>query len=341
MFKALLPDGFITALLATVLLASLLPCRGEAALVTADVTAAAIAIMFFLQGARLSRDATVAGLIHWRLHLTILAATFVLFPLLGLGLQAVVPAFLSTSLWLGVVFVCLLPSTVQSSIAFTSIAGGNVAAAIVAATTSNLLGIIATPFLVSAVLARHGGVTLSEVRDVAFQLLLPFLAGQAFQHRIGPWVRTHKAWTTISDRGSILLVVYSAFSAAVVNGLWHQLSLRQLGAVALVDAVLLAALLAITAGASSLLGFSRADRITILFCGSKKSLATGVPMAKVLFAGKLVGLVVVPLMIFHQMQLMVCALIARRLDPGGTGVVPDNATRLNHQHGRGAVNDPT
>ena len=161
MFKALLPDGFITALLATVLLASLLPCRGEAALVTADVTAAAIAIMFFLQGARLSRDATVAGLIHWRLHLTILAATFVLFPLLGLGLQAVVPAFLSTSLWLGVVFVCLLPSTVQSSIAFTSIAGGNVAAAIVAATTSNLLGIIATPFLVSAVLARHGGVTLS------------------------------------------------------------------------------------------------------------------------------------------------------------------------------------
>ena len=313
MVRALLPDGFIAALLATVLLASLLPCHGAAASLAAIATTAAIAVMFFLQGARLSRDATIAGLVHWRLHVAILAATFIIFPAVGLCLRLAMPAMLSPPLWLGVIFVCLLPSTVQSSIAFTSIAGGNVAAAIVSATASNLIGIVATPVLVGALLSLHGGISAAQIRDIALQLLLPFLAGQALQGRIGSWVRAHKAWTTISDRGSILLVVYTAFSAAVVDGLWQTLSLGQLAAVALVDALLLAVLLTLTATASRLLGFDRADRITILFCGSKKSLATGVPMAKVLFAAKLAGLAVVPLMIFHQMQLMVCAVIARGL----------------------------
>ncbi len=313
MLTALLPDGFIAALIGTVALASVLPCRGVSATIFADATIAAIAIMFFLQGARLSRQATVAGLVHWRLHLTILAATFLAFPLIGLAMRAIAPGALSPALWLGVIFVCLLPSTVQSSIAFTSIAGGNVAAAIVSATASNLLGIVATPLLVGALLSLHGGISPAEIRAIALQLLAPFLAGQALQGAIGDWVRAHKAWTTISDRGSILLVVYTAFSAAVVDGLWQTLSLRQLASVALVDAVLLAILLGLTAATSRLLGFPPADRITILFCGSKKSLATGVPIAKVLFAAKIVGLVVVPLMIFHQMQLMVCAMIARRI----------------------------
>ncbi len=312
MLKALLPDRFIAALIGTVVLASVVPCHGAWSVVLADLTIAAIAVMFFLQGARLSRQATVAGLVHWRLHLTILAATFVLFPVVGIGLRAAVPHALSPALWLGVIFVCLLPSTVQSSIAFTSIAGGNVAAAIVSATASNLLGIVVTPVLVGILLSLHGEISAAEIRAIALQLLVPFLAGQALQGVIGDWVRAHRSWTTISDRGSILLVVYTAFSAAVVGGLWQTLSLRQLAAVFVVDGVLLAILLGLTAVASRLLGFPRADRITILFCGSKKSLATGVPMAKVLFSAKLVGLAVVPLMIFHQLQLMVCAVIARR-----------------------------
>ena len=312
MLKAILPDPFIAGLLTSVFLASTVPCRGQTATLFSIATTLAIATMFFLQGARLSRDATLAGVMHWRLHLVILAATFVAFPLLGATLRDALPGVLSPPLWLGVIFVCLLPSTVQSSIAFTSVAGGNVAAAIVAATASNLIGIVLTPLLVGALLSRHGGISWGEIRDIALQLLAPFLAGQALQHRIGPWVRAHRRWTTISDRTSILLVVYTAFSAAVVDGLWLTLSLRQLALVAGVDALLLGLLLALTATVSRLLGFERADRITILFCGSKKSLATGVPMAKVLFAAKLAGLVVVPLMVFHQMQLMVCAVIARR-----------------------------
>ena len=323
MLKALLPDRFIAALLSTVALASLLPCRGEGAAAAALATTAAIAVMFFLQGARLSRTATVAGLLHWRLHLIILAATFVAFPAIGLAMRALAPAALGPGLWLGVIFVCLLPSTVQSSIAFTSIAGGNVAAAVVAATASNLLGIVVTPVLVGLVLSLRGGAEASQIRDIALQLLLPFLLGQALQGRIGDWVRAHRSWTAISDRGSILLVVYTAFSAATVSGLWRTLSLADLGRVLAVDLVLLGLLLALTAAVSWRLGFSRPDRITILFCGSKKSLATGVPMAKVLFAAKLVGLVVVPLMIFHQVQLMVCAAIARAY--AGRGAAPDPA----------------
>ncbi len=308
-------DPFITSLLAMVALASVLPCRGAARLVFSDATVAAIALMFFLQGARLSRGATIAGLAHWRLHLTILLVTFGLFPLLGLALHAAMPGLLPAPLWLGLLFVCTLPSTVQSSIAFTSIAGGNVAGAIVSATASNLIGIVATPLLVGLLLSLHGGISLGALRDVALQLLAPFAAGQLLETRIGPWVRARKALTTLTDRGSILLVVYTAFSAAVTGGLWRAVSLADIARVSALDALLLALALALTTLLGRVLGFDREDRIAILFCGSKKSLATGVPMARLLFATSAAGLVVVPLMIFHQLQLMACAVIARRLAP--------------------------
>jgi sodium/bile acid cotransporter 7 len=58
------------------------------------------------------------------------------------------------------------------------------------------------------------------------------------------------------------------------------------------------------------LGFSREDEITIVFCGSKKSLSSGIPMAKVFFAPGALGMVILPLMLFHQIQLMVCAVLA-------------------------------
>lgn len=311
---AVAPDRFILALIVAVVAASVLPCRGDARVAFSDLTIAAIALMFFLQGARLSRGAVAAGLAHWRLHLAIMGATFVFFPALGLALHAAVPFLLPGALWLGVLFVCALPSTVQSSIAFTSIAHGNVAAAVVAATASNLAGIVVTPLLTGLLLARHGGgISLDAVRDIALQLLLPFALGQALQGRIGAIVTRHRNWTSLSDRGSILLVVYTAFSAAVTGGIWHEVGLRDLALVVVVDGVILAAALLGTWVGARRLGFDRADAVTILFCGSKKSLATGVPMARVLFPGASVGVAVLPLMIFHQMQLMACAVIARRL----------------------------
>ncbi|MGI8839292.1 MAG: bile acid:sodium symporter family protein [Caulobacteraceae bacterium] len=311
--RRLTPDPYILAILTMVALASLAPARGRAATDFSLAAKAAIALLFFLHGARLSRHAVVAGLTHWRLQLTVLAATFGLFPVLGLAAQwlpaAILPAFLAQ----GVLFLCCLPSTVQSSIAFTSIARGNVAAAVCAASASNLLGIFVTPLLLAAALGRRaGGFSASEPEALIFQLLLPFLAGQIARRWIGGWMKRHGRLVGLVDPGSILLVVYGAFSAAVVQGIWRQVSAWRVAELALVCAALLGVVLTATALFARGAGFAKADEITIVFCGSKKSLASGVPMAGVLFPPAAVGLLVLPLMIFHQLQLMACALIAQR-----------------------------
>jgi len=306
------PDNFTLALLTTVGLASLLPCRGAAAQWFGTGTGIAIALLFFLHGARLPRAVILGGLTHWRLHLAVFASTFVMFPLLGLALAPLSPALLPQPLYLGVLFLTTLPSTVQASIAFTSIAGGNVPAAIASASASSLLGTFITPLLVGLLMRAHGGLSMHELETVALQLVLPFLAGQALQPWIGGWVVRQHSLLGLVDRGSILLMVYTVFSAAMIAGLWHQLPPSGLALTALVVGLLLATVLTLTTLAARLLGFSRADEIAMVFCGSKKSLVSGIPMANVLFAGHAVGLIVLPLMLFHQMQLIVCAALARR-----------------------------
>ncbi len=269
--------------------------------------------MFFLQGARLSPQAMLSGLGAWKLHLAIFCCTFVLFPLLGVGLRAALPQLLTPTLWVGILFVCVLPSTVQSSIAFTSIGRGNVAAAVCSATASNLLGIAVTPLLVGLLLSRNGpGVSGHAVLDIVLELLLPFILGQVLQPWIGAWAKRNRTLLSFTDRGSILIVVYTAFSEAVVQGIWHKLPASMLVVVLLVDAALLATVLLVTRAGARLLGFSREDEIAIVFCGSKKTLASGVPMAGVLFPPATVGMIVLPLMVFHQIQLFVCAVLARR-----------------------------
>ena len=312
--RRFLPDRFTCALIVTVALASMLPCRGATASAFNVLTDLAIALLFFLHGAKLSREAVVAGMTHWRLHLTVLASTFALFPLLGVLLRPVLSPLVTPDLYLGVLFLCTLPSTVQSSIAFTSMARGNVPAAICAASASSLLGIFITPLLVGVLLESHGqaGMSWDAVGAIVLQLLVPFVAGQVAQRWIGRWVERRRAMLSYVDQGSILLVVYTAFSAAVLQGLWKQMPLPVLGGLLVVNAVLLAVALLATRYGARLLGFKRADEITIVFCGSKKSLASGVPMAKVLFAGHPLGAIVLPIMLFHQMQLMVCAVLARR-----------------------------
>jgi sodium/bile acid cotransporter 7 len=315
--KGLLPDTYVLAILATVVLASLLPCRDEAAHwfdVTTDVL---ITLLFFLHGAKLSREAVIQGLGHWRLHLLVLASTFVLFPVLGLIGRAATAPLLEPSLAAGLLFMALLPSTVQSSIAFTAVARGNVAAAVCAASASNLLGIFITPVLVHLCMPDlasegHGGGALKQVQAIALQLLLPFVLGHLSRPLTAGWIGKRKKLVGLVDRGSILFVVYTAFSAAVVEGLWSRLSGLDLVGVLLACVVILAIALVATTLASRSLGFSREDEAAIVFCGSKKSLASGVPMAGVLFPPAVVGPLIVPLMLFHQIQLMACAVIARR-----------------------------
>ena len=307
-------DRYSLMLLATVLLATILPCRGTAAEVLGIVSKVAIALLFFLHGAKLSREAILAGLTNWRLHLLVLASTFVMFPLLGLGIAEATSPFLTPALVSGILFLTLLPSTVQSSIAFTSIAGGNVPAAICAASASNMAGIFITPLLATVLMgsAAGGGDSLAAVEAIALQLLLPFLVGHLARPLVGGPIGRHKSLVSTVDRGSILLVVYTAFSAAVVQGLWTRLPLWQLVAVVAISVVLLAIVLTITTVVSRRLGFSHEDEAAIVFCGSKKSLASGVPMAGVLFPAAQVGAIILPLMIFHQLQLLACASIAQR-----------------------------
>ncbi|HMH67859.1 MAG TPA: bile acid:sodium symporter family protein [Pinirhizobacter sp.] len=312
--RRFLPDGFTSALVLTVVIASLVPCRGIGATVFDWITDLAIALLFFLHGAKLPRQAVVEGARHWRLHAAVLASTFVVIPLLGLALKPLLAPLVTPELYLGVLFLCTLPSTVQSSIAFTSIARGNVPAAIVSASASSLIGILVTPLLVGLVISTsgHGGLSIDAVGAIVLQLLLPFVAGQVAQRWIGGWVQKYKTWLDFVDRGSILLVVYTAFSAAVLQGLWKQMPAPVLAGLLVVDAVILALALLITRYGARALRFSREDEITIVFCGSKKSLASGVPMAKVIFAGHPLGSIVLPVMLFHQIQLMVCAVLARR-----------------------------
>jgi sodium/bile acid cotransporter 7 len=307
-------EPFILALVGTMLLATLLPPRGAGASLFGAAADIGIVLLFFLHGARLSREAILAGARNWRLHLAVFAATYILFPLLGLGFAKL--PLLDPALAAGLLFLCLLPSTIQSSIAFTSIARGNVAAAVCSASFSNLAGIALTPLLV-ALLMDHGGgqaaLAPGQIRTILLQLLLPFLAGHLLRPLIGNVVARHKRLVTLVDRGSILLVVYTAFGAAVVDGLWQRVSPLELAILLLICTLILAIVLAATWGAARVMRLSREDAIVLLFCGSKKSLASGVPMAGVLFPAAQVGLVILPLMIFHQIQLVACAIIARRL----------------------------
>ncbi len=318
-------DRFIVLMLTMVALGSLLPARGLGAVLAGHGVTVAIAVLFFLHGARLSPQAALEGARNGKLHLMVFLSTFVLFPVLGLGARALLPHLLPPALWAGVILVCVLPSTVQASVAFTSIARGNVPAALCAATMSNLVGILLTPVLAGFLLSTgHGGISAHAVGDILLQLLLPFAAGQALRPWIGAWSERNRRVLSMVDRGSILLVVYTAFSEGMVAGIWHSLDVATLLRLFVVNAVLLAAVLAATTFASRRLGFSRADEITIVFCGSKKSLASGLPMASVLFASSSVGLIVLPLMLFHQLQLMVCAELARRYAAGEPARLPIN-----------------
>jgi sodium/bile acid cotransporter 7 len=309
-----LPDNFTLAMIATVVAASLLPCHGQGAVIFNNVTHVAVSLLFFLHGAKLSREAVIAGVTHWRLHLLVMLCTFALFPLLGLLLKPVLTPLVTPDLYLGILFLCMLPSTVQSSIAFTAAARGNVPAAICSASASNLFGIFLTPLLVGLLTSAQmsGGSPMESALQIALQLLLPFIAGQVARRWIGAWVERHKPLTRMVDQGSILLVVYTAFSEAVGEGLWHQVSWATLAGLMFINVLLLGLVMFISAQAARRLGFNREDRIAIVFCGSKKSLASGVPMAKVLFAGGALGAVVLPLMLFHQLQLMVCAVLAQK-----------------------------
>lgn len=321
------PDRFVLLLVSAVIVASVLPVRGEAAAGLGMFTKFAVGFLFFLHGARLPREAVMRGLTHWRLHLLVASATFVVFPILGLAAAWATSGLLPDPLRQGLIFLGCLPSTIQSSIAFTSVARGDIAAAVTSASLSNLIGMVLTPVLVGLLLATHGGgFSVQAAEGIFLQLLAPFVAGQVLRAWIGGLISRYAKLVVLWDRGTVALIVYSAFSAAVVGGIWTRVSALQIFELAAVAGVILAVVIAFTTLAARRLGFSKEDEIAIVFCGSKKTI-TGVPMAGILFPAATVGALVLPLMIFHQIQLMVCAVLAQRYaarpagEPAGPKVV--------------------
>ncbi|MBM7416666.1 MULTISPECIES: bile acid:sodium symporter family protein [Nocardiaceae] len=309
-------DGFVLAIFAAAIAATVFPVSGTAADVLSWVTAIGIALLFFLYGIRLSPRDAMDGVRHWRLHGVVLACTYLLFPLLGLGVRVLAPGLLTDDLYTGMLYLCLVPSTIQSSIAFTSIARGNVAGAVVSASLSNIVGVFATPLLVVLLMSTTGGASIDagSIVDIMLQLLLPFVAGQFARRWLAGWVARHRSTTLLVDRGSILLIVYTAFSASRVDGVWAATTPWQIVGVVALCSALLAVVLAATAGIARALRMRREDRIVVVFCGSKKSLASGIAIASVLFVGQPVGVIVLPLLIFHQIQLVVCAVLAGRYE---------------------------
>lgn len=318
-------DPLIVLIILAVIIAIIAPARGDFADWFATATNLAIALLFFLYGARLSTREALNGLMHWRLHLTILAFTFVAFPLLGWAFQPLT-LVISEGLYLGILYMTLVPSTVQSSVAFTSIAKGNTAGAIVAASASNLAGVILTPLLVMLFMSAGESIHVdSQVFiDISILLLLPFILGQILRK----WVKGVAAntGTKIVDRGSITMVVYSAFSVGMVEGIWGQVSVGEIIFLIVFSIVLVIFMLWLTRFVALRMGFDQADMKAVQFCGTKKSLATGLPMASVIFGGASLGLIILPLMIFHQLQLMICAWLAARYGREADGQLAEKAS---------------
>ena len=313
MLKLLALDRFTILLFVMVILASILPVSGHAAEIFSVITTAAIAVLFFLHGAKLSREAVMQGLTHWKLHGLVFAITFAVFPILGLLAKPILVPMLGQELYWGFLFMCFLPSTVQSSIAFTSVARGNVAAAVCSASFSNIIGMFITPIMVAFFIlwqTSHGFDPTSSIIQITLLLLVPFILGQILRPYVFPHMQKRPKIVKVFDQGSILMVVYGAFSSAVVAGLWSQISMSTLMLLILACSVLLTLIMLLSLYIPKWLGFNVADQKTIFFCGSKKTLASGVPMAQILFIGQPIGMIVLPIMIFHQIQLMVCGVVA-------------------------------
>lgn len=310
-------DGFLMAMMGAVLLASVAPQwgRSDGVLHLGVVTNVGVFLLFFMHGMSLSVDKLKAGAAQWRLHLLVQLSTYVLFPLWWVVLSTLLGQWVPADLSMGFFYLAVLPSTVSSSVAMTALARGHVAAAVLNATLSTLLGVFLTPLLVSMVMSGQGHQldVAHTMTKVAQMLLLPFVAGHLMRPWLLAWFTRIKPVTTGFDRAVIVLLVWSAFSDSVADGLWTRHGPVLLAQAAVGVVLFLAPMLWFTRQAAHALGLDVDDEIVAVFCGSKKTLASGMPMAKLLFGGNpSMGVLILPIMLYHQLQLFVCAALARR-----------------------------
>jgi sodium/bile acid cotransporter 7 len=313
--KRLVTDWFLCGMLLATVLAYFFPRFGASGgLMHAEIVInVGVFVVFFLHGVNLSSEQVIHGLKNWRLHLMVQGFTFVVFPLIWLLCNALFGTWVPALLMLGFYYLCALPSTISSSVALTGSAGGNVPAAILNASLSSVLGIFITPWLVSLLVGQGaGGIDLgATLLNLCAMLLLPLVLGQLLRPLLGRFFARHKRYTSIIDKLVILLLVYSAFCNSMISGLWQQQGPEVIGMAFGGTAILLAVILFMTTRSARALGFDHADKVAAVFCASKKSLAAGVPMAALIFgANPGLGLILLPIMIYHPLQLIVCSLMA-------------------------------
>ena len=270
-------------------------------------------VVFFLHGVNLSSEQIRHGLKNWRLHIMVQAFTFIVFPVIWLICDKAFGAYIPALLMLGFLYLCALPSTISSSVALTGSAGGNVPAAILNASMSSVFGIFMTPWLVSLVIGTgSGGIDLGPtLLKLSLMLLLPLVLGQLVRPLIGKFFARHKKYTNLIDKIVILLLVYAAFCNSMVSGLWQTQGNAVIAMAFIGSGVLLAVILLLTTGTARALKFNHADKVAAVFCATKKSLAAGAPMAALIFGNNPgLGLILLPIMIYHPLQLIVCSVMA-------------------------------
>jgi len=310
-------DGFMLGLISVIFLAWLWPYPGmkESPVPLSEISTYAVSIIFFFYGLRLSAEKLRAGLVNWKLHVMVHLSTFVLFPLLALAFRPLFKTDESQTLWLAIFFLTALPSTVSSSVVMVSLAKGNIPAAIFNASISSLLGVFITPFWMGLVM-ESGNTNfdmLSVVIKLSLQVLLPVFAGILLNKRYGHFAESKKKYIRYFDQSSILLIVYTSFCESFGEHLFNSLGLKEIVFLAIGMLALFFGIYYLLAFISDLLKFNREDKVTAVFCGSKKSLVQGAVMSKVLFSGAQAGLMLLPIMIYHALQLIAASIIAQRM----------------------------
>ncbi|MFC5284366.1 bile acid:sodium symporter family protein [Pedobacter alpinus] len=312
-------DGFLIAIIGMIVLAFVYPFGGssESPVPLAKIANYGVSVIFFFYGLKLNPEKLKAGLSNWKLHLMVHFSTFVLFPLLVLLLHYLFPSLQSPSVWLGIFYLAALPSTVSSSVVMVSIAKGNIPAAIFNASISSLLGIFITPLWMEVWMNDErtgqdfplGGIIIK----LFVQILLPVILGFLLHQKWGSFAEKHHTLLKKFDQSIILIIVYTAFCESFSTHIFDALQLKDLASLYAFVALLFFAVFILIIISSRLLGFNREDRITCLFCGSKKSLVHGTVMSKVLFPlSPQMGIILLPIMLYHAFQLIVAGFLANK-----------------------------
>ncbi|WP_239502620.1 bile acid:sodium symporter family protein [Vibrio astriarenae] len=307
-------------ILAIILSVKTSPVGSSGGLLHLDVvTSLGIALVFLLHGLNLSRKDIAAGMTNWRLHGFIQSTTFVVYPLLWLIFGHLFSLHMPSALAIGFCYLLVLPSTISSSVAMTSIAKGNVPGAIFNASLSSIIGVFITPLLIFVLVGIEGesGDAIGTIVSVAKLLILPMVIGQLLRPILKDWLARNKQIINKIDKIVIILIVYNVFCDSIESNIWSQFSLTLLLSSVVLCFVLLLAMVHVVQWSAKKVGFNRQDEIAAVFCGTKKTLAAGVPMAKVIFANDpSLGMILLPIMLYHPIQIFYCAVLADRYAKG-------------------------